>query len=57
MSAPYLFRDGATNEQPDYEQAEKYIVECATDWAESVVTGDGTEKGLIYVISRFRMTQ
>ena len=28
------------NEQPDYEQAEKYMVECATDWAESVVTGD-----------------
>jgi hypothetical protein len=29
-----------TPNELDHVAAEKYIVECATDWAESVVTGD-----------------
>ena len=33
---------------PDYEQAEKYIVDCATDWAESVVTGDVSRRKVYF---------
>jgi hypothetical protein len=32
----------------DYAAAEKYIVECATDWAESVVTGDVSRRKVYF---------
>ena len=32
----------------DYEAAEKYIVECSKDWAESVVTGDKTKRRIYF---------
>lgn len=31
-----------------YAAAEKYIVECATDWAESVVTGDRSRRRVYF---------
>ena len=31
-----------------YEQARKYIVECATDWAHSVVTGDPSRRKVYF---------
>ncbi len=34
--------------QLDYVAAEKYIIECATDWAESVVTGDMTRRRVYF---------
>jgi len=34
--------------QLNYESAEKYIIECATDWAESVVTGDASRKRIYF---------
>jgi len=36
----------------DYARAEKYIVECDTDWAESVVTGD-TSRRKVYFADDF----
>jgi hypothetical protein len=39
VSAP-VFADQFTKEQ--YEGAQAYITECATDWANSVVTGDSS---------------
>ena len=32
----------------DYASAEKYIVECATDWAETVVTGDKSRRKVYF---------
>lgn len=32
----------------DYAAAERYIVECATDWAESVVTGDFSRRRIYF---------
>ncbi len=32
----------------DYAAAERYIVECATDWAESVVTGDFSRRKIYF---------
>lgn len=36
------------SETIDYVSAEKYIIECATDWANSVVTGDATRKKIYF---------
>ena len=36
------------SETIDYESAKKYIIECATDWATSVVTGDATRKKIYF---------
>jgi hypothetical protein len=36
------------SEPIDYEAAEKYITECATDWAESVVTGDVSRRKVYF---------
>ena len=43
------------SETIDYESAEKYIIECATDWAESVVTGDVSRRK-IYFAEEFQGT-
>ena len=32
----------------DYEKAEKYIIESATDWANSVVTGDKSKRKIYF---------
>jgi len=32
----------------EYANAEKYIIECATDWAESVVTGDVSRRKVYF---------
>ena len=36
------------SETIDYESAEKYIIECATDWAASVVTGDVSRRKVYF---------
>jgi hypothetical protein len=40
----------------EYASAEKYIIECATDWAESVVTGDVSRRK-VYFSENFLGTQ
>jgi hypothetical protein len=35
----------------EYASAEKYIVECATDWAESVVTGDVSRRKVYFSVN------
>ena len=32
----------------DYAKAEKYIIECATDWANTVVTGDKSRRKIYF---------
>lgn len=32
----------------DYTKAEKYIIECATDWANTVVTGDKSRRKIYF---------
>ena len=51
LLVPYLL---VANVQADtltadeYVKAEKYIIECATDWAESVVTGDKSRRKVYF---------
>ena len=48
-----VFADQLSTEQ--YEQARDYIIECATDWAHSVVTGD-TSRMKVYFADDFQGT-
>ena len=45
-----------TLSEDEYASAEKYIVECATDWAESVVTGDVSRRK-VYFSEKFLGTR
>ena len=45
-----------TLSKDEYASAEKYIVECATDWAESVVTGDVSRRK-VYFSEKFLGTR
>ena len=38
----------ATLTDEEYAKAEKYIIECATDWANTVVTGDKSQRKIYF---------
>ncbi len=38
----------ATLTEEEYAKAEKYIIECATDWANTVVTGDKSRRKIYF---------
>jgi hypothetical protein len=40
--------NAATLTDEEYAEAEKYIIECATDWANSVVTGDKSRREIYF---------
>ena len=40
--------NAATLTDEEYAKAEKYIIECATDWANTVVTGDKSRRKIYF---------
>ncbi|MDO6712786.1 nuclear transport factor 2 family protein [Aliiglaciecola sp. 2_MG-2023] len=50
IALPLFFSDvkAASLTADDYEKAEKYIIESATDWANSVVTGDISKRKIYF---------
>lgn len=40
--------NAATLTDEEYAQAEKYIIECASDWANTVVTGDKSKRKIYF---------